>query len=293
MVRKEAVTLIASIYENQKVATTQLNSIYAALAYSSVNDLYWEVKVKALDCWHSVIKRELQYQGVIDGTFPSVTFSKEKKKIVTLTPKEITLRLTKILDELASRGCLGVLLACLKDEDDLLVVKASIHVIKCLSEFLDKYNYWEEFQKCEQAQIDANRQSPVSMQTDSIISNNTNKITSNSAAEENIRNDSSRSDEVIQSIVSAQDINLLSMAYENQMNVVTRSNEDDIDNADYVKRYSKITAHKFLKSIKSIDLDDLIKSKTEWLAQTDSFSSLLNDMLDSMQVNDANDADCY
>lgn len=36
-----------------------------------------------------VISQQLKHQGMIDDTFPTVTFSKEHKKIVTLTNKEV------------------------------------------------------------------------------------------------------------------------------------------------------------------------------------------------------------
>lgn len=57
------------------------------MAHCAVNDFYWEVKINALDFWSRVICRQLSHQGMIDGTFPAVTFSKEHKKIITLNEK--------------------------------------------------------------------------------------------------------------------------------------------------------------------------------------------------------------
>ena len=57
------------------------------MAHCAVNDFYWEVKVNSLDFWRNVICRQFCHQGMIDGTFPAVTFSKEHKKIITLTDK--------------------------------------------------------------------------------------------------------------------------------------------------------------------------------------------------------------
>jgi len=72
-----------------------------------VSDLHWEVKVNALQFWEKVIERQMSDQGMIDGVFPSVTFSKNRK-IVLLTENEIRLRLNKVLEELAQIRCLQV-----------------------------------------------------------------------------------------------------------------------------------------------------------------------------------------
>jgi hypothetical protein len=78
------------------------------MAYAAVSDLHWEVKVNALEFWEKVIEQHLSDQGMIDGVFPSVTFSKENRKIVSLTENEIKLRLNKVLGELARIRCLQV-----------------------------------------------------------------------------------------------------------------------------------------------------------------------------------------
>jgi hypothetical protein len=78
------------------------------MAFAAVSDLHWEVKVNALQFWEKVIQRQMSDQGMIDGVFPSVTFSKENRKIVLLTEDEIKLRLNKVLGELARNRCLQV-----------------------------------------------------------------------------------------------------------------------------------------------------------------------------------------
>lgn len=82
--------------------------IYKQLFTTATSDLHWEVKVNALSFWDSVIDHETANQGMIDGAFPAVTFSKTSRKIVTLTPPEIQKRLRLVLDELQSIGCLQV-----------------------------------------------------------------------------------------------------------------------------------------------------------------------------------------
>lgn len=298
MVRKEAVSLITCIYENQKVPSNQLESIYEALAIAAIHDLFWEVKVKAIQFWHCVIKRQLQYQGVIDGGFPSVTFSKENKKIVTLNQKEITLRLTKVLTKLSTFGCLGVLLASLQDEDDLLVVKQGVGVLKSLIQFLDKYNYWEEVRENQQYTTKPSTEPSTSVATPTESKMD---ISEHSSHEDkppamNVDNiELANSDDVIQAIVSSQDINLLAKAYENQLNVETDASSTQIpaDNLQHFKRFQEIKPEIFLNKIKTTDLNELVRTRTEWLAQTESFSSLLNDMSYALQAQESHDADCY
>lgn len=296
IVRKEAVQLLSAIHENKKFASADLTTIYRTMAHVAVNDLFWEVKVKALEFWHAVIRSQLTHQGVIDGCFPSVTFSKEKKKIVTLTEKEITSRLTQMLDELSTSGCLSVLLACMRDEDDLMVVKASVRVIKFLTQFLDKHTYWQQLQETNlyrQFTSDADEQAAKAVSAASDISELEDSKMDEGNHLADIETELANSDDIIQTIVSAQDINLLSIAYENQMNVDSNADNDDRGADDHVKPLENVTAHQFLRAVKSIDLDELVKTRTDWIAHTDSFPALLNDMMYALQVIPANEADCY
>lgn len=79
-----------------------------AMTAAAVLDLDWEVKINALEFWKYFIKSHLTDQGMLDGQFPNVTFSKEHRKIVSLNETEIKQRLNKALDELARQRCLGV-----------------------------------------------------------------------------------------------------------------------------------------------------------------------------------------
>lgn len=295
IVRKEAVSLITCIYENQRVPSNQLETTYQTLAYAAVHDLFWEVKVKAIDFWHSVIQRQLQYQGVIDGTFPSVTFSKEKKKIITLTQKEITLRLTKVLDTLSKCGCLGVLLASLDDEDDIVVIESGVKAIHSFTEFLNKYNYWEELGNIPHDEPMKPSTSSVNEPDTSAESNKMETETPPPATGISTE-EYMHSDEVIQSIVLSKDISLLTKAYENQMNMDAtnaHSNNSASDQTECSKSFKIVRPQIFMDKVKTTDLNGLIKTRTEWLSHTESFSSLLNDMLYSLNAHESHDADCY
>lgn len=71
-------------------------------------DLHWEVKVNSLSFWELIIEHQMNNQGMIDGVFPQVTFSKEHRKIINLTPAAVQERLKKVLAELSQNGCLFV-----------------------------------------------------------------------------------------------------------------------------------------------------------------------------------------
>lgn len=75
---------------------------------AAVFDLHWEVKINALMFWDHFVKSHLTDQGMLDDSFPNVTFSKEHRKIMALNETEIKRRLNKALDELARQSCLGV-----------------------------------------------------------------------------------------------------------------------------------------------------------------------------------------
>lgn len=84
------------------------DNISRAMSKAAVFDLHWEVKVNALEYWRQVIESQLRNQGMMDGVFPAVIFSKEYKKIVKLDEMKIKNILYKALDELAQQHCLGV-----------------------------------------------------------------------------------------------------------------------------------------------------------------------------------------
>jgi hypothetical protein len=86
-----------------------VSAMSQAMTVAAILDLHWEVKINALKFWSHFIKSHLTDQGMLDGHFPTVTFSKEHKKIMSLDENEIKQRLTKALDELARQRCLGVM----------------------------------------------------------------------------------------------------------------------------------------------------------------------------------------
>lgn len=93
---------------NQFFRQSTVDEMAKAMTVAAVLDLHWEVKVNALQFWSQFINAHLNDQGMLDGIFPNVTFSKEHRKIVVLDGDEIRRRISKALDKLASQNCLSV-----------------------------------------------------------------------------------------------------------------------------------------------------------------------------------------
>lgn len=280
IVRKEAVCLITSIYEHHNINPQQSDMLFSTLAYCAVNDLHWEVKTSVLAFWKIVITRQFHQHGVVDGGFPTVIFSKQHKKIITLTQKEILSRLDSILHELSSLGCLGILLECLADDCDLEVLRIAIGTIKDMMVFLNKYSYLQNNTLSE----------TVASESEPTASTSVNHMVESETGE-SIAEPYMDADSVIESIISANDINLLASAYENQLNF-DGGNVSLIDE-QYFKHFNKVTALDFVQRMSTIDLDGLLDRRLKWIEKSDSFSSLLDDIAVSLNIENLGSADCY
>lgn len=306
VVRREAVACIAAVYRHQQIPPQCLDMIFSVIAHCAVNDFYWEVKVKALGFWATVMCRQFSHQGMIDGTFPAVTFSKEHKKIITLTDKEIQLRLSKVLNELSLRGCLGVFMACMQDSD-LEVVKKTVSVVEKLMGYLNKYNFIEEYKKSKEGKkengikpvIDSNYsefytnnlasgQNPA-VRNNADFSKTTEITISKPVTEEN--GDCCPDDMIIDSIVQEQDFVLLSNNYKANLNLNCDGVKLGQIDENLFKKYATVSADEFLDFIGNTDFAKLIENKSEWLHHSENFSTLLDDVLRSFGHNV--DLDCY
>lgn len=322
VVRREGVVLLTAIYEKRKLVPPRdsLDRVFSVMTYCAVNDLYWEVKTNALKFWMEVMCRQFQHQGVIDNTFPAVTFSKEHKKIVQLTQKEIHLRLTKVLNELSLRGCLGIFLHCLGDTADLEVVKVAAAIVQRLQSFLDRYGYMEEVANKgegegstfdtnyirEHASLAALREERQERRNNADLGVTTATAT---IATSRVAASAAEVDVVIEGIVEAQDVSLLAHAYESQLQVEAEKEKGKDGEAegsegkeekgpqiaeDYYKEFAAVTPTEFLRQVYAMDLERLADNRSTWIAQIENFESLLDDILLGFEENLlANDADCY
>ncbi|KAG5347636.1 BRAT1 protein, partial [Acromyrmex charruanus] len=280
IVRRDAVNLIKELYVHQKWSKEVIDSMLRAMCMAAVFDLHWEVKTNALSFWDHFVKSHLTDQGMLDDSFPNVTFSKEHRKIVALNETEIKRRLNKALDELARQSCLGVLLVTLKDDSDFEVCKASAAIISKLKTCLLKYKLDEP-------------PSPVENHAtiDTVYVKETSPVSS-SIYDKKSRNAS----HVIEEIVDANDANLLATIYKNSMNMDAEMpiEEEEKEEKKTLRYISSVTRQDFLHAIFNCDIDAYIEEKNRWLkTYTSSFESILDDILTMHKQNDVNSMDCY
>jgi BRCA1-associated ATM activator 1 len=303
VVRREAVGCIAQIYQHREIPEQSLDTVFSVLAHCAVNDFYWEVKVNALDFWNLVIIRQFEYQGMINGSFPLQTFSKEKKKIVTLNEKEIQLRLHKVLNELSLRGCLGILIACLQDSD-LEVIRKVVTVVENMMAHFLKYNFFEEYKRMKQKEGETSSFRPV---VDSNYSEVKSMFESVANVETQVRNaaDFNKttvvtvsqengeicSDLILDSIRNSDDITLLSNTYKENLSLNQEPcNTGKIDE-NLFKKFATVSPNNFLDFVNNTNLKEVLNERSEWLHHTETFSTLLDDVLQSF--GQSVDLDCY
>lgn len=134
----EIVTLLTIIYEQQETSSADKFILFDVMSYPTSKQSYKDVKIRSFQFWKKIVDQCLSSQGMVDGKFPEVTFSKVYKKIVNLNNLEIRRRLYLILDELSENGCLAVLSSAFDDEYD--VQKAVMEIMDNFFALLKKYD---------------------------------------------------------------------------------------------------------------------------------------------------------
>lgn len=306
LVRIEAAKVVTNMYEGRMFAANMLDDIFVTMFHSAVKDLHWEVQLMALEFWKKVIASQMCHQGMIDGVFPSVTFSKETKKIVQLNELEIKKRLKKILNELALRGGLGALLCCMNDESEIEVMEKAFDIISDVMKLLEKYNCTDIGTVMDNA---ITIQRPV---LDERFEKNDDEISkiSKYRNKADVRNDAAgaeicisvnnetTSDTIIESIVSANDVNLLANVYNNQLKVnqQEKNNIYDFAKTNGVKDMGNMFVEPefFMKTIKGTDFRKVIEDKKAWRSGiSTNIHSLIEDILAVYKTSDVNSMDCY
>lgn len=222
----------------------------------------------------------LTEQGMLDGIFPNVTFSKESRKIVTLNDKEIQKRLLRALDELSTIGCLTVLVKLLQDDVEVEIIDTALTVATELLDIINKYKVTDILpppQKDQEVLLD-------------ILSHIREDTSGPSEADtEEIPN---RTDEVIEGILNSNDINLLSNIYEEQMKL--QSEKCEVTVVPKIKLHENVTPTMFVNYCSSKDFKVTIEQKRQWNDGIRSLWSLLDDTLGIYDVTDeVNAMDCY
>ncbi|XP_023944565.2 uncharacterized protein LOC112050516 [Bicyclus anynana] len=280
IVRKEACSVLCDVYQNVKMTQNFRATIYEHMVCAALSDFHWEVQVTALKFWKIVIQSFLNDQGMLDGTFPPVTFSRETRKIVTLNDREIQRRLSRILDELSSIGCLTVLVKLLHEDTEVDIMEAALSISMELLDTLEKYKVPENLKPNE------NDPKTVDELLRQIKLDNFVNLNGDVDAAQNL----AKADNVIEGILKADDINLLANIYERHMSLDT----DETEVKNQIKLLKFASPYLFVTFLKSRDFKQVIEYKKNWKDGIKSLSSLLDDVLGIYEVNDeVNSLDCY
>ncbi|CAH2037076.1 unnamed protein product, partial [Iphiclides podalirius] len=283
IVRKEACNVLCEVYQNAKISPALKKSLYECMLSAALNDFHWEVQLSALRFWKIVIQQTLHAQGMLDGTFPPVTFSKESRKIVCLNDVEIQKRLQKTLEELASVGCLTVLVKLLQDDSEVDIMESALQISTDLCDILDRYRVADTLKPTEGE--------PSSVeQLDCRI-----KLRDRSGVEPSVleRQAATEADNVIEGILNVDDVNLLTKMYERQLRLQTESQPEEAQSKG-TQLLKFATPYLFVTFMKSRDFKAVIDQKRNWKDGIKSLSSLLDDVLGIYEFDeDVNSLDCY
>lgn len=279
--RREACNVLCCFYQNLKLSTTFKQTLYEHMVSSALADFHWEVQLSALKFWRMVINSLLSDQGMLDGTFPPVTFSRETRKIVTLTESEIQKRLIRILYELSSIGCLTVLVKLLHEDTEPDTMEIALNISLELLNILNQYKV-------------PNILKPVHNEVRSIDELLSNIVEDKNDQTEDIKEPETlpKSDNVIEEILNSDDINLLANIYERHMNL--QGEEKLTTSKPKIKLLKRASPYFFVNHLKCTDFKAVVEQKKSWKIGIRSVSSLLDDVLGVYEINnEINSMDCY
>lgn len=267
MVRKEAAYVLVGIYLNQKVSQNFLKSLYDVMMAAALDDLHSEVQLAALSFWSKVIKNQLSLRGMLDGKFPSVTFSREKRKIITLNNQEITRQLTFIMNDLSASGCLTVLLECMNEVNDIEIIQCAHFMANNFMEILDTY----KFQK-----VEDNNRIPTPPPEQNMTKDKDQEMAmdlSYDTSSEEFRN------KIIDEILGAYQSELIMNMHDRYFEIKTEAMDEDY--RSFGPRRKLVHPNKFIETFRNTDYVTIIKNKKNWNADVhSSFDVLLDDLLD-------------
>lgn len=275
-VRKEAANVLTELYVNQKVTHSLSEMMYKAMSTAAVDDLHWEVQLAALQFWKHVIKFQFSNRGMIDGKFPSVTFSKEKRKIIMLNDREIEQILISIMNDLSEIGCLTVLHKCLIEEWNIDVMELAYSVINDLIQILDCYKIAFVPGKPRHADLDSNYESFTG--ADDIEMDLCSSL-----------HDTDKRYEVIEKIVNTNDVDLVLELH--NMSNEAKTNLMECDNG-LAKSVERFDPYKFIENFKAADYLTIIDNKKKWLSGLTNLDTLLDDILTLGEDNKLHTEEC-
>ncbi|KAL1489929.1 hypothetical protein ABEB36_013855 [Hypothenemus hampei] len=146
VVLKEIIILITRSYDKLRNSVDRVK-IYDVMVKAALNhNVDWEIREQSIKFWDKVMSICLERQGMSDGNFPSVIFSKEDRKIIHLDDHEIRKRLIHALESMSQTGCFKVLQGVLQHNNSSKEVNTyTISIITKLLTLLQRYEVTPEF----------------------------------------------------------------------------------------------------------------------------------------------------
>lgn len=283
IVRKKACNVLCDIYQNLKLTPDFKQCLYEHMVSSALSDFHWEVQISALKFWKIVLQSLLTDQGMLDGVFPPITFSRQSRKIVNLNETEIQRRLMQTMDELASIGCLTVLVNLLQDDTEVDIMDTSLSISLELLDILNRYKVPD--------QLKPKPGDPVSVNELAANVKENDWPDSDEMAESS--GEANTSERVIDDIVNANDVNLLASIYERYMSLQGGEKEPPKIQPK-IKLTRLVSPYLFVNFVKGTDFKTVIEEKRKWKEGIRSVSSLLDDVLGIYEHNEeVNALDCY
>lgn len=242
------------------------------MTYAALDDLHWEVQLAALNFWKITIQSHLMYRGMIDGKFPSVTFSKEKRKIIVLNEKEIEKQLTAILNHLSSIGCLTVLNECMKEDYNIEVMEQALLMAKDLLKILEYYKF-------EKVPVET----PIEIEVDDIVVKEELNLEEN-PMDLSLSYTIDKQEKVIESILNTKQSDLIMNMHDSYVDVESNRMDEDVQVVP-TNRETKLHPNIFLEKFRRTDYITVIRAKKTWNTNTYTLDSLLDEVM-HLQVNE-------
>ncbi|XP_042860570.1 uncharacterized protein LOC122250440 isoform X2 [Penaeus japonicus] len=135
-VRRSAINLIQALFISGKYEEVMTNTMVVPIIQHAAEDTDDEVRAASLEFIRVHIQGKLNKSGMVDGEFPTVTFS--KGKITRLNKDEVRNRIHTLVTWICDCGYLTSLLTCLKDPVTSVASKA-LEIIQFIGNLITKY----------------------------------------------------------------------------------------------------------------------------------------------------------
>lgn len=298
IVRKEAVTVLSEISTHQKINEEFKNLMHNIMYNAALNDLYWEVQLAALSFWKKTIDTHFSYRGMIDGKFPSMTFSKEKRKIITLNREEIHKQLISILNSLALNGCLSVLTKCMNEDYNIKVMEQSYNIAKDLLEILRKYSFNVMPETAVFFPTTSNNFIPknepncnnIEMNIKSESFGNRSFINEYVPMDLSFTNYSIAKERIIEEIMCTNHTELINQMYNNHVEIKYEGTEEEV--LRNIKTYDVIHPNEFIDKFTKNDFTSIIQEKKNWNSGEKDLNYILDEVISICEISDHVEPEC-